>query len=48
MAYDLRELSGKMPREMLEKLPRHDEERFGPLPKVLIEYLKKRSWQPLL
>ena len=40
---DLRELGEKMLREMLERLPKYDEEKFGPLPKVLIEYLKRRG-----
>jgi len=40
---NLRELGEKLLRETLEKLPKYNEEEFGPLPKALIEYLKKKS-----
>lgn len=39
----LRELGEKLLRETLEKLPRYNEGVFGPLPKTLTEYLKKKE-----
>ncbi len=39
---DLRELGEKLLREAVEKLPKYDEEKYGPLPKALIEYLGKK------
>ncbi len=37
----LKELGERLLREMLNKLPRYDEGMFGPLPRVLVEHLKK-------
>ncbi|MEM4912833.1 MAG: glycosyltransferase family 2 protein [Desulfurococcaceae archaeon] len=40
-AQSLRELGERLIKDMVSKLPRYDEAKHGPLPRVLLDYLKK-------
>lgn len=40
---NLRELGEKLIKEMVFKLPRYDESKYGPLPRVLLNYIEKKA-----